>query len=376
MYGLKSKYNSNTPTRGSYDPTPFKGSTIPQSKSRSVFVHSSDGDAELPAADEGLEALGVLCINCQETVPETRIESHSRFCTAINESIYRMEVDTLSSIKLRLHKFKTFLEFMRSSSDLDPASANILTILIRNLEGLLEVESPTRKFDVLRCIQSLIMMLKNFRGSISTRIYADRALALAHEMGKYLEEQEIITRVQELEKLKSEIDTYKDRAKALEFSLSRRMPKTQELLQRISDISSDVASNSNAGSEISDIESDSFSVCDNKESEDFEIEDLKSSQDDDKDQQRNFYAICLNLKLNFSRKHAAQQMPISELFSRAKTQNIPSDQWPEFIRQELARASFIKPVKSRRGLRSQPRNMPVRFKYIETIEEEAQGVED
>jgi hypothetical protein len=375
MYGLKSEHNYNTQTRGSCDPTPLKGSTIIQSKTRSVFVHSSDGD--LPAPDEGIEALGVLCINCQETVPETQIETHSRFCTTINESICRIEVDTLSSIKLRLHKFKTFLEFIRIDRDLDPANANILTILIRNLEGLLEVESATRKADVLRCIQSLIVMLKNFRGSISARIYADRTLALAQEMGKFLEEQEIITRVQEIEMLKSEIDVYRDKAKALEFSLARRGPKGQELLQRISDISSDVASNSNAGSEISDAISDSFSACDNIESEDFEVEDFKSLQDDDKDQQRNFYAICLNLKLNFSRKHAAQQIPIFELFSLAKAKNIPSDKWPDFIRKELGRASFMKPAKSRRGLRSQPRNMPSRFKYIETIlEEEVQGLED
>lgn len=375
MYDLKSGYNSYTSARASYTPTPLKGSTILQSKSRSVFIHSSDGD--LPAADEGLEALGVLCINCQETVPETHIESHSRFCTTINESIHRIEVDSLSSIQLRLNKFKTFLEFIRLSSDLEPANANILTILIRNIEGLLEVESATRKPDVLRCIQSLMLMLRNFRGSTSVRIYADRALSLAQELDKFLEEQEITNRVQEIEKLKSEIDAYRNKAKALEFSLARRVPKAQELIQRISDISSDVASNSNHGSEFSDATSDTLSVCDNKESEDFEIEDFKTIQDDAKDQQRNFYAICLNLKLNFSRKHAAQQIPIFELFSRAKAQNVPPEKWTEFIRQELGRASFIKPGTRRRGLRSQPRNMPARFRYIETIvEEEAQCLED
>lgn len=364
MYDLKSRFHSSLSNRTSYTSSSSQTSSILKSKRSSVFIPSLDGD--LPASEEALENLGILCINCQETIPEFQIEKHSRCCTTVNETLHRIDVDTLSSIKLRLQKLRTFLEFIQTSSDSDPADKNILVILIRNLDGLISTSSPDNKPTVQRSIESLTAMLNNFRASTSHRIYSERTLSLAQEMGKFLEDQQIAARVQEIEKLKNEIDTYKDKAKALEFSITRRVPKAQNWLQKINDISSDVAS-SNCESEFSDMNSDSQSLC--GEIDDIEAEDFKYLQDT-KDQQRNFYAICLNSKLNFSSKHAAQRVPIFELFSKAKAQKVPADKWAEFIRSELIQASSIRPLSIRTSRRSQPRNVPARFRYFETIQEE------
>jgi hypothetical protein len=59
------------------------------------------------------------------------------------------------------------------------------------------------------------------------------------------------------------------------------------------------------------------------------------------DLKKHFYSQCLVIKLTYPQKSAAHQVPISQMFRQVVEQRIPVDQWPEFIKSRLLKASLV-----------------------------------
>jgi hypothetical protein len=335
------------------------------------------GDSS-PTDINEFESLGILCINCQEIISEHEIEKHSQHCTTISETVKRFDSgNVLPSILLRLDKLKQFLTFIQSTNDFKPADRNILVILIRNLDGLKSVQSVDNMTDVKRVITSLETLLKNFRGNTNNRLYAERVLALSHELYLFLQEEELIQKRRELEELKNQVESYKTQAESLEFSLKRSSPKLKLVLNKLEDISSDLGSNASNLTSLSEFTArseDTNSIADNKDMRDFE--EVVSQEIDPKqisdDQQRQFYAQCLSYKLNFPNRHPAQKVPILDLYKKSIQDEVPLAKWGDFINQELKNAAKWVATSSNRRKRVQPKNVPSRFLYFESIQEEQQ----
>lgn len=367
---------SSLPSNSSTD-RPFSRIIVSIPNKTDDLAKGLAGDSS-PTDINEFESLGILCINCQEIISEHEIEKHSQYCTTISETVQRFDSgNMLPSILLRLDKLKQFLAFIQSTNDFKPADRNILVILIRNLEGLHSVKSVDNIADVKRVITSLETLLKNFRGNTNNRLYTERVLALAQELYLFLQEEELIQKRRELEELKNQVESYKSKAESLEFSLKRSSPKVKLLLNKLEDISSDLGSNASNFTQLSDFtgrSEDTSSVVDAKDMRD--VEEVISHEIDPKqisdDKQRQFYAQCLSYKLNFPNRHPAQKVPILDLYKKAIEDKVPFAKWGDFINQELKNAAKWMSTSYNRRRRVQPKNVPSRFLYFESIEEEQQ----
>ena len=63
--------------------------------------------------------------------------------------------------------------------------------------------------------------------------------------------------------------------------------------------------------------------------------------------QKQFYSLCISIKLNGFGTRVAQTIPVAQLYAKAKAKKVPQEQWPEFIRNELTNPANKQLVRSR-----------------------------
>jgi hypothetical protein len=275
------------------------------------------------------QELGVLCINCGNYILSHELIAHSEQCVVPQE-----EKDSFVAVRAKLSKLEDFIS--RSVAAYPrPGDKNYLKILVRLCKNLLTAYTPESLPTVCQVGESVSSLLTTFRGSDSLKLYGERLKALVFECER---EVKMTSLKLEVDSLKQEVEFYRTKAAALEKSMTSAHTHFQTDNSRtcIDNLNSDVGSRHSGTSNSS---SENTSRCE------FELEQPRQSVI--ADLKRHFYSQCLVIKLTFPQKSAAHQVPISQMFRQVVEQRIPADQWPEFIKSRLLKASLVpKPAQS------------------------------
>ena len=311
---------------------------------------------------EEQQILNINCMNCQELVPLDRIEGHSKTCTSIPQSVQTMESGSyLTQIMFKLRKLESCLVELVQGSDLRPGDKNYINIFTRLCKSIIESGTMEQTETVIKSLSSLLV---SFKGSLSIRVYADRLQALVQELKLGLQEQEIEKKRQELEKIKEEVEKYKHRSEILQKSIVRTSSasKMGNINRKLDEITSDIGSLYSGSSEMT--------AMSGVEEEKQELEEPLASSSNDL--QKHFYSLCLTIKMKQANKARVQNISIQKLYNEAASQNVPPDNWPDFISNQLKNpARWIDETRARR--RIQPKSSLMKPQYFEVIVEEDQS---
>ena len=264
----------------------------------------------------------VLCINCQNMIKADLVSRHSQVCLVVLPSVLALEAGSqLRLIDFKIDKLKCALEAVDAEGSLPDVDLVLVNRLIHLCVSLLLCQiEPQRCLDVA---QEVELLMQDFSGSITVRLYGERLRVLANDKSAELLvgdkediEGSLERHKQEAAQLKQQVDYYRKQTNSLQTLYSHH---------NVEEIDSQVgrASQSNSGN-ASDVEDD----LDSQE----RLTGPKSSEE----LQRYFYSQCLQVKMTLSARDPAQSIPLPTLFQKAQVKKIPVDKWPEFIRSELA----------------------------------------
>lgn len=306
--------------------------------------------------------LNINCMNCQELVPLDKIEQHSKTCTTISETVQSIETGSHhTQVIFKLKKLENCLSELTRNSDLRPGDKNYINIFTRLCKKTIESESLDQTEEVIKSLSSLLV---SFKGNLSIRVYADRLQALVQEQKLVFQDMEIDKKKQELEKIKEEVEKYKHRSEVLQKSIIRTNSgaRVSDLNRKLDEITSDIGSIYSGSSELTGMSG--------LEEEKQELEEpLPSSSND---LQKHFYSLCLTIKMRQSVRTRTQNISIQKLYNEAVQSNVPPDNWPDFINNQLKNPNkWVDDSRARR--RVQPRAALMKPQYFEVIVEEDQS---
>ncbi|CAG9328866.1 unnamed protein product [Blepharisma stoltei] len=318
---------------------------------------------------------GILCINCQEMIPESFIERHSFLCTKLSVSILKSDgLSDLENLHIKTQKMENFLENKEKEILYRSSERNIIVVLKRLCRRLMDSNKSQNGIATLEVIKSIKSMLENFKGSLSLRIYSERLLTISQEQSQaiqVIEQNEIESKIKEVTELKKQVKIFKERAESLQKSIFKnKHPELRLNLELLETINSEFSSTESLNS------ASSFrsTFCDEKQGEldTVETENNGPSIGDSKDSlQKYFYSQCLALKIKNNSKELVKLVPASKLYEKAIQENIPVDEWVDFIEEELKYPERWVRAQSRRSRRSQPLNGNKKsFTFESIIEEE------
>ncbi|OMJ81175.1 hypothetical protein SteCoe_18398 [Stentor coeruleus] len=311
----------------------------------------------LPIEEE--EILNVNCMNCQELIPINKIEDHSKLCTTVPESVENIESGSLlNHVNFKLKKLESCLLDLAKNSDLRPGDKNYISIFIRLSQKTLNGNID----DTENVIKSLSSLLVSYKGSLSIRIYADRLHALVQEQKLGYQEEEINKKKGELEKIVEKVEKLKNRSEVLQKHVTKTLPlcKIAEINRKVDEITSDIVSIGSNTSEVT-----ALSGVDEEFKQEFDEPFLGTGTD----LQKHFYSLCLTIKMKNSTKNQMQNVSIQKLYKEAVDNNVPPDNWQEYINNQLKNP--MKWIDNGRGRRCiQPRLSAMRPQYFEVIIEE------
>jgi len=266
-----------------------------------------------------MEEVDVLCINCGEMVPSSGVTEHSTHCQQVHPYLSSME----ESEFLRLLDFKIGKLRLAMVTSLQPGFTQLIEIAAALLktygvcdEALLQAQEAQ---------ESLTAFLSVHKGTACVAIYAERLRVLAAdkavELGLILGAQD-----QGLHKQISDKDTEIGRLKReIEGLRGRASPPARP--------SDEVKSDRASGGRASSTSTTPPRQVDLPRRSAAELASLS-----DAERQRYFFSQCLAIKLTFSGKSKAQYVKIPQMYEKAKAQNVAIEDWPNFIREELASA--------------------------------------
>ncbi|CAG9331278.1 unnamed protein product [Blepharisma stoltei] len=336
------------------------------------------GDSHMINDDEGEVELGIFCINCQEMVPESLIESHSASCVRITEAVSRADtLGDLDSLKLRIEKMDEFLENKDKETIYRPSERNIIAVLKRLCKKLLDSNIANNKDSSSEVMKLIKSMLENFKGSLSLRIYSERLLTISKEQLEALDKIEKIdieAKMKEVEQLKAQVKIFKERAETIQRTIFKTNPTGLKLdFGQLEDVNSDFSS----GKTLSSCQSFRSLVSDERKSEIDLPPDFNDTENLDfpignsqEELQKYFYSQCLALKLKYNSRELVKLIPTSKLYEKAVEEKIPVEDWVNFIEEELKHPDKWVKKQSKRSRRSQPTNGNKKFQSFETIAEE------
>jgi hypothetical protein len=251
------------------------------------------------------DALDILCINCQEFIQSTCIETHSRSCVTVSEVVRRLDLySPLVQVRFKLEKMRDLLGSLRTDR---PGDSNYNSIFVRLTGKLLEVKEASDAEKSRQVSESIASLMASFKGSACLLIYGERLKSLAYEQMMAVEE------------------AMEDRLpQAIPTRPQHRSLHTSQLNEIHSETASEVSRNTD------------FTPS-SSHTEELSCPDLSDVLEgaDDADLQRFFYSQCLAVKLSYNSRSLAQYVSINRLYSEAKRQQLPLVHWPAFIRREL-----------------------------------------
>ncbi|CAG9326335.1 unnamed protein product [Blepharisma stoltei] len=294
--------------------------------------------------------LRILCKNCEDLIPIDLIESHSRTCLCISESLLILESFTsLDQINFRLKKLEKCLMEMTEKIILKPGDKSYVSILLRLCQKISELNygEDRKNEETLRSLSSLLI---TFRGSLTLKIYADRLKSLAHDQKLALKE----AKNANLEELRNKALDFQ---KALNNAVSLGL-KSQELNKKIDEITSELESLTSENTVISSTTTqemeDSLMQIEN-----FENININS-------QQRFFYSLCIAEKMKSPSKSKLHNISIQKLYNKAIALKIRIENWQKWIEESFKSPDFFIEKVPRPKARKSTR----KHHYFETIIEE------
>lgn len=263
-----------------------------------------------------------MCINCGEMVQAAAVTEHSRHCQQVHPYLSHME----ESECLRLLDFK--IEKLRMA---------MLTSLLPGFTPLTEVATSLLKTygvselalsQAQQAQRTLSNFLSSHKGSSTISLYAERLKSLACDKANEL--QRILTLHQQdftrqMTDKDSEIAKLRQEIEGLRRQPSPP-PRESEEIKRETENSRAVNRAKTSVSPGNPVSAPKYSPAD-------------FATMSDTDRQRYFFSQCLAIKLTFSGKSKAQYVKIPQLYEKAKEENVAIEEWPNFIRNELERAS-------------------------------------
>ncbi|OMJ86126.1 hypothetical protein SteCoe_12401 [Stentor coeruleus] len=306
------------------------------------------------------QILNVNCMNCQELISIEKIEEHSKLCTTIPESVESIESGSLiAQVTFKLKKLESCLLDLTKNTDLRPGDKNYISIFSRLCQKTINSNNITETENVVKSLSSLLV---TYKGSLSIRIYADRLQALCQEHKLGYQEVEINIKKQELEKIKIQVEKFKNRSEVLQNVVFRKNSPNDvnEINRKVEEITSDIGSFYSGSSDAT-----AMSGVDEEGKQDVEESVLSAGID----LQKHFYSLCLAFKRRNSGKLCLQNISIQRLYKEAQDNNVTPEKWSEFINNQLKNPmKWIDETRGRR--RIQPKSSGMRPQYFESIIEE------
>ena len=259
-----------------------------------------------------MDDIDSLCINCENLISFSKLESHSQYCTRpVIFPEVSSDSDELALTNLKLTKLKSSLESI-SSNKHSKLVQEVIHFLIRQCAEIISIK--------LLSLENLNLCLRINEGLKSYQKNQDQIFLVL-----YLERLKICAKLKAklmlslLQKAPPEtISVYEnyetnDLSKITE---ERESKETEGDLYHISLINSIHLKSSEIPSQLGSFTSSITEVDSQASSEDI----LKKA----------FYSKCLNFKF-----HQNASIKISSLYNLAKLKHIPRENWDEFIRAQL-----------------------------------------
>ncbi|CAG9318842.1 unnamed protein product [Blepharisma stoltei] len=369
--------NSFTPSRGNMLNTLPKPPNRTRHRSKiSNFSKESQLNIEqgkIISKEQGEIEFGITCINCQEIVPENLIESHSKYCTTISEEVFKVDGSTeIEQFEFRIKKMINFLKDKELQSNYRPTEKNIISVLQKVCKNLLSSNKTASKELNIEVRKYIEAMLEKFKASLSLRIYAERLLLLCKEQLAVL--YRIDQKPSEI-KMKEEIENregvYTKKTDIKEKLIIRT--NTNKIVsdsEKIANVNSDISSSQtfNSGfSSISDIKESDLCMIENLNDLESNLSSFNYSQEE---LQKYFYSKCLELKLKYSSKKMVKLIPVAKLYSKVIENNMPAQEWAEFIEEELKNPEKWVVKEKKRCQKSKLRNDQKSQQFESIIEED------
>ena len=228
-------------------------------------------------------SVGIHCINCQSTVPEDKIEFHSLHCTTSVRGSVEGDFGILKSIK-------SFISFLEMSYSHNLSQVSPFVSAMRSI-----VDSPSNASNFLSQIQCI-----SVEEDPNLQIYKERCHSLCQQLAKTVDHKD------KFKTIKSKIDKIK--GKHLVLGETNRRGKDELMEGLIASIEHAQASSLAFNSAHS-----------------------TSKESSEKNPIREFYAVCMNAKLNLDADHPAQNIKIRSIYEDAMINNVRPEDWELFI---------------------------------------------
>jgi hypothetical protein len=268
-----------------------------------------------------MEEVDVLCINCGEMVPSSGVTEHSKHCQQVHPYLSSME----ESEFLRLLDFKVGKLRLAMVTSLQPGFTPLIEIAGALLKTYGVCEEALAQAQEAQ--EDLTTFLAAHKGTACVALYAERLKVLAADKAGELRlilgaqsqglHKQLSDKDSEIVRLQRQIEELKGRS-------------SPPPIRPSDEVKSDVASGGRMSSRPS--------ITPPKQADFPKRNPAELASMTDAERQRYFFSQCLAIKLTFSGKSKAQYVKIPQLYEKVKEQSVPIEDWPNFIREELAGA--------------------------------------
>ena len=286
----------------------------------------------------------VLCINCEDMINYEKVPLHSSICTKPSSQVIKMLKSNYHyQIQYRINKLKSAIESIAYSERflLSPEQEKTVHFLINTANSLIEITDPS--ITAINQATEISSILKKESELInpSLLIYSERLRNLAIEKTYYFleflslnKESEsiksfLLSKTQEINQVRKQINFYSKRSLHLHSLLKS--------FERIDEVKSQIESSKTINSSLSSPMIDGFSLKNEIDELDsmFEKKKAEANNKSAQDLKKYFYSKCLLVKLNFDSRDAAQYIQISDLYQKIISENVPLQNWEEFIKDQF-----------------------------------------
>lgn len=311
--------------------------------------------------------MNIPCINCQELVSVSKIDEHSQLCVYPTSQVLDLDSgNEIEEVRFKVMNLKKVLEEIAKKSQIKASDRNYITIMIRHSMTVLNTRNSMALEHIL---DSLNTMIQTHKGSLATRIYAERLVALvARLLACSIVEGNMKTKVNEkipgqektdIKSLQDQIEYYKTRTQTLQKVVAKTQSISLKSINRkLEAIKSEIDSLSpsvSPGTSILHDES-SLSPCISDDEDKKDNEELK----------KYFFSLCLSYKIKISAAGKSKvNLSISKMYCEVVEKKIKPEEWKKYVSQQ-----FCKP--DPKFIEKKPRrSSPGKFMNIfETITEE------
>ena len=286
----------------------------------------------------------ILCINCEDMININKLEAHSLICIAPSSQVIKIISSSIFyQIQFRLSKIKSAIEsiYFYELHKYPTIIKSFLELLIKKIIELLQLTEPS-----IDSIDALTEIASEIRGissqlSIKFMIYAERLKVLCSEKTHFFIEE---IRKNEKHGLTRELLIKRYEINTIRFKSLHFHQKSNNSESRQSSIDNIEAINSQNDSRITFRSSMSSALLDDEGSKSIQFNNFEGNETDKShenrikvtnDLKKYFYSMCLITKLSFSSRDPAQYIQIHELYKKIIENDIPIENWEEFIKEEF-----------------------------------------